>query len=127
MPGKDVDIPYVHKVVKWCRDIGYYSNAFFMLGFPDQTLADMKKTVEYAINIDIDTAAFFIAQPLPGTPMWDKVKFIPGFHPMYGKCNIVSKLWKPEQVEEIRHNGRIDFLKSRNRPDRTIRGGNFCV
>jgi len=128
MPGKDVELPYVDKIVKMCRDIGYYSNAFFMLGFPDQTLTDMKLTIDYAIGCDIDTAAFFIAQPLPGTKMWNTVDFIDGFHPMmlrYGKCNIKSKLWTADQVEELRHEGRKDFLKSRNQPGTTLRGGNF--
>jgi magnesium-protoporphyrin IX monomethyl ester (oxidative) cyclase len=127
MPGKDVDLNYVHQVIKWCNDIGYYINGFFMLGFPDQTIADMEKTVDYAISLDINTAAFFIAQPLPGTPMWDKVEFAENFHPMhlrYGKCNIKSKLWTAEQVEQVRHEGRKKFLASRGGK---TRGGNFSV
>jgi radical SAM superfamily enzyme YgiQ (UPF0313 family) len=129
MPGKDVKIQHAEQVVKWCRDIGYYTNAFFMIGFPDQTIEEMNKTVDYAISLDIDTAVFFIAQPLPGSPSWNKVEFIDGFHPMmlrYGKCNIKSKLWTAEQVEAVRHEGRKKFLKSRAGKGK-MRGGNFMV
>jgi radical SAM superfamily enzyme YgiQ (UPF0313 family) len=130
MPGKDVEIDYVDKVIQWSKDIGYYTNGFFMLGFPDQDLTSMKMTIDYAIGTDLDTAAFFIMQPLPGTKQYDNVEFIDGFHPMhlrYGKCNIKSKLWTAEQVEELRYQGRQDFLKSRNKPGKTVRGGNFAV
>jgi len=127
MPGKDLNIAHAEQVVKWCRDIGYYVNAFFMIGFPDQTIEEMNRTVDYAISLDIDTAVFFIAQPLPGSPSWSKVEFIDDFHPFmlrYGKCNIKSKLWTAEQVEEVRHEGRKKFLKSRAGK---VRGGNFVV
>lgn len=129
MPGKDVNISHAERVVKWCRDIGFYINAFFMIGFPDQTIADMNKTVDYAISLDIDTAVFFIAQPLPGSPSWHKVEFIDGFHPMmlrYGKCNIKSKNWTAQEVEAVRHEGRAKFLRSRAGKGR-VRGGTCVV
>jgi len=130
MPGKDVDLKYVDKVIKWCNDIGYYINGFFMVGYPNQTLKEMWETIEYAKSVDIHTAAFFIMQPCPGTPSWEKVDFIDNFHPMmlrYGKCNIKSKLWKPEEVEHVRHNGREDFVKSKERKGWKLRGDDFWV
>lgn len=127
MPGKDVDLNYVEQVIKWCREIGYYINGFFMIGYPNQTLEDMWDTVIYSRSLDINTVAIFIAQPLPGTVLWERVKFIDDFHPFmlrYGKCNTKSDLWTPEQVEHIRHEGRRMFIESKKGK---LRGGNFRI
>ena len=127
MPGKDVDIYHAEDVVDWCKKAGLYINAFFMIGFENQTLMDMWETVKYAISLQIDTAVFFIAQPLPGTKLWDKAKFIGGFHPFmlrYGKCNTTSELWNPSDVEFIRHTGRKMFLDYKGNVK--LRGGNFA-
>lgn len=130
MPGKNVDLDHVNKVIRWCNDRDYYINGFFMIGYPDQTLEEMWDTVEYAKSLDINTVAFFIVQPCPGTPWWDEVEFVDGFHPMmlrYGKCNLKSDLWKPEEVEEIRHKGREEFINHKLKQGGKLRGKNFVI
>jgi len=110
MPGKNVDIDHALKVIQWCKDAKLYINGFFMIGFPEQTLKDMWNTVIWARSLDLDSVSIFIAQPLPKTKLWNKATFIDGFHPFmlrYGKCNTSSPLWKPEQVENIRYQGRL--------------------
>jgi magnesium-protoporphyrin IX monomethyl ester (oxidative) cyclase len=118
MPGKNVDIEHALEVIDWCKDVNLYVNAFFMIGFPDQTLKEMWDTVIWARTLDLDSYAIFIAQPLPKTKLWDKAKFIDGFHPFmlrYGKCNTLSELWTPQQVENIRYQGRIMFDDSKEK------------
>lgn len=130
MPGKNVDLNYVNKVIKWCNERDYYINSFFMIGYPDQTLEEMWETVEYAKSLDINTVAFFIVQPCPATSWWNEVEFIDGFHPMmirYGKCNLKSDLWNPEEVEEIRHRGREEFVKSRLKVGSKLRGKDYVI
>jgi len=116
MPGKDVDPKHAEDVVNWCKKYGLYINAFFMIGFENQSLIDMMNTVLYAAKIGLDTCVFFIAQPLPKTILWNKAKFINNFHPFmlrYGKCNTRSNLWKAKDVEEIRYIGRKLFLSTK--------------
>lgn len=130
MPGKDVNLDYVHDVIKWCNERDYYINGFFMIGYPDQTLEEMQETVEYAKSLDIHTSAFFIVQPCPGTSWWNEVEFIDDFHPMmirYGKCNLKSDLWTPKEVEEIRHKGREEFIKHKLKQGGKLRGKSFVI
>lgn len=45
--------------------IGVLSN--FILGFPTETRDEMMETIDFAIELDPDYAAFFMFQPYPGT------------------------------------------------------------
>ena len=54
------------------RDAGIKSFAFFIFGYPGETVASMAQTVEYAIELDPDFANFYPAVPYPGTALYDK-------------------------------------------------------
>jgi anaerobic magnesium-protoporphyrin IX monomethyl ester cyclase len=55
------------------RDAGIRSFAFFILGYPGETLATIEQTIDYAIELDPDFANFYPAVPYPGTALYDKV------------------------------------------------------
>jgi anaerobic magnesium-protoporphyrin IX monomethyl ester cyclase len=55
------------------RDAGIKSFAFFIFGYPGETLETMNQTIEYAIELDPDFANFYPAVPYPGTALYDKV------------------------------------------------------
>jgi len=55
------------------RSAGIKSFAFFIFGYPGETLQTMDRTVEYAIELDPDFANFYPAVPYPGTALFDKV------------------------------------------------------
>jgi len=54
------------------RTHGIRSFAFFIFGYPGETVETMKKTTEYAIALDPDFANFYPAVPYPGTALYDK-------------------------------------------------------
>ncbi len=55
------------------RDAGVKSFAFFIFGYPGETLKTMDQTVKYAVELDPDFANFYPAVPYPGTALFDKV------------------------------------------------------
>jgi radical SAM superfamily enzyme YgiQ (UPF0313 family) len=55
------------------RDAGIKSFAFFIFGYPGETLETIDLTVRYAIELDPDFANFYPAVPYPGTAMYEKV------------------------------------------------------
>jgi radical SAM superfamily enzyme YgiQ (UPF0313 family) len=55
------------------RNAGIRSFAFFILGYPGETLATIDQTIEYAIALNPDFANFYPAVPYPGTALYDKV------------------------------------------------------
>jgi len=55
------------------RDAGIRSFAFFIFGYPGETLETINQTIDYAIALDPDFANFYPAVPYPGTALYDKV------------------------------------------------------
>ena len=63
----------IEAAFKNMRDAGIKSFAFFIFGYPGETLQTMDQTVHYAIELDPDFANFYPAVPYPGTALFDKV------------------------------------------------------
>jgi radical SAM superfamily enzyme YgiQ (UPF0313 family) len=55
------------------RAAGIRSFAFFIFGYPGETLETIHQTMDYAVRLDPDFANFYPAVPYPGTAMFDKV------------------------------------------------------
>ncbi len=55
------------------RDAGIKSFAFFIFGYPGETLTTINQTIDYAVELDPDFANFYPAVPYPGTALYDKV------------------------------------------------------
>jgi radical SAM superfamily enzyme YgiQ (UPF0313 family) len=55
------------------RAAGIKSFAFFIFGYPGETIDTMSHTIDYAIELDPDFANFYPAVPYPGTAMHQKV------------------------------------------------------
>jgi anaerobic magnesium-protoporphyrin IX monomethyl ester cyclase len=56
------------------RHAGIRSLAFFIFGYPGDTVALMDRTVDYALELDADFANFYPAVPYPGTELYDKCR-----------------------------------------------------
>jgi radical SAM superfamily enzyme YgiQ (UPF0313 family) len=54
------------------RQAGIRSFAFFIFGYPGESLKTMEQTIGYAIRLDPDFANFYPAVPYPGTALYDK-------------------------------------------------------
>ena len=72
--GKRITIEQVRRVFRWKKELGGFATASFILGFPWETPEDMKRTVEFAIELDPDYAQFTVLTPYPGTPFFEYAK-----------------------------------------------------
>jgi radical SAM superfamily enzyme YgiQ (UPF0313 family) len=63
----------IQTAFKNMREAGIKSFAFFILGYPGETLETINHTIDYAIQLDPDFANFYPAVPYPGTALYDKV------------------------------------------------------
>ncbi len=66
-----IDLEKSKDIIKFCNKIGMWTHSAFIIGFPYETLKDIQMTIDYAIESDLDFAAFFIATPFPGTELYD--------------------------------------------------------
>ncbi len=49
-------------------------NAFFMIGMPNETMAQIRKTIQFVKDLDLEAANLFAFFPLPGTAATDLCK-----------------------------------------------------
>ncbi len=66
---KNLRIPKIEDTIRWFVERRVYTNCFYMLGFPSETLDEMKATVEFAIRQPSHTSMFFVVVPYKGTTM----------------------------------------------------------
>ncbi len=69
--GKRIRVEQAIRVFQWRREVGIGMTASFILGFPWETLEDMRRTVELAIRLGPDYAQFTVLTPYPGTPLFE--------------------------------------------------------
>lgn len=65
--GKPLDLSRVLDVVEWCKEYGVRTHATFCFGLLGDTPETIKKTIEFASNLDVDGVQFSTAIPYPGT------------------------------------------------------------
>ena len=58
---------HAKELIHHCRKKGIRTNACYILGFPEEKLADVKQTIKLAQEIHSSFCNFFILTPLPGT------------------------------------------------------------
>ncbi len=66
---KYLKLHMVQDIVGWLRKNRINSLGFFMIGFPTETLEEIKMTIRYACQTDLDEALFSIVIPYAGTEL----------------------------------------------------------
>lgn len=72
--GKNLDLDAARTAIEGASRRGLYSNGFFMLGFPGETLEQMLETVRFALSVPLVQAMFFRVVPFPGTALWNATR-----------------------------------------------------
>jgi len=71
---KKIRLDHVEEFAKRCKEVGLPLRAFFVLGFPGETLKNMQETMDFALHLlkryDVEIINL-IATPLFGTPLYD--------------------------------------------------------
>jgi radical SAM superfamily enzyme YgiQ (UPF0313 family) len=88
------------EIIRYCRNRGITTEAFYVLGFLTDTAESIRATIEYAIELGSTCALFKILTPFPGTPLfkqmtplitetdWEKFD---GYTPTFTRPNLSSK------------------------------------
>ncbi len=71
--GKGVDQEDVMRAAKIFKDAKLHFAAYFIIGHPNETVAEVKETIRLAARLNPDTVAFGIMTPYPGSELWDMV------------------------------------------------------
>ncbi len=72
--GKPIKLGKVKEIVKWSYSAGLEIMGFLIVGFPQETADDLRKTVDFARELkELYGVKWIIslARPFPGTRLWD--------------------------------------------------------
>jgi len=70
---KDLNLDIIVKKVQEIRDAGLKAQGFFILGYPGETIEDIKMTEQFARKSKFNMVYFNNFQPLPGTPIYNEL------------------------------------------------------
>jgi radical SAM superfamily enzyme YgiQ (UPF0313 family) len=74
--GKDFELDQLVTVARDAHELGMKVAAYFILGLPGETEAEVEESIAYArvlARAGVDEVGFGLFIPLPGTPLWDEV------------------------------------------------------
>lgn len=100
--NKGIDMRTTKQALELLNKAGIVSEASFMIGFPQETRASVRNTIDSAIYLNPDVAVFPIVTPWPYTAMYKDMKDrIRVFD--YAKYNLVTPVIEPFQMslEEV--------------------------
>jgi radical SAM superfamily enzyme YgiQ (UPF0313 family) len=66
---KQLNVALIREKVALIQSKGIDLAAFFILGFPDETVEDMKESIKFSLELPLLRANFFTFLPLPMTPV----------------------------------------------------------
>lgn len=106
--NKPIDLEKARDIVKQVKAAGIDTHAFFIIGFPGETLAQIKNTFAYARSLKLDKIYVFIFNPLPGTPLFEECLsrgLIKNEFDTEDNCYLISGFatpeWTPEMLESL--------------------------
>jgi anaerobic magnesium-protoporphyrin IX monomethyl ester cyclase len=76
---KNITIRKVHDVFAWARSLNIITVGLFIIGFPGETIAQVRKTIDLAIQIKADYMNCQILMPIYGTDIFKEAEKDPNF------------------------------------------------
>lgn len=71
---KNLNLDKLLETTEYAHEKGIITGGFFMLGFPTETLEEINRTIDFAVNSKMLKASFSTAMVLPRTQMHELVK-----------------------------------------------------
>lgn len=104
---KGQSLEQVREKVSLSKKIGLETRCSFILGFPEDTLESMQKTIDFAVELDPHLVSFYIASPFPGTEMYDWAvknnRLLTANFSHYDQSHYIMSISNatPEQMDEV--------------------------
>lgn len=62
------------RAVELFHETGIEVAAFFIVGYPGETVASIEQTFRFALSLPLDQVSFNVPFPLPGSPLYDRAQ-----------------------------------------------------
>jgi anaerobic magnesium-protoporphyrin IX monomethyl ester cyclase len=108
--NKQVELEDGVNAVHLFHDVGIKVGAFFIVGYPGETLSSVDKTFKLSLELPLDEISFNVPYPLPGSNLFDRVNNID-----------ISKDWHIENEVSFIYNSAFNQRWLRRRIRQTMR------
>jgi anaerobic magnesium-protoporphyrin IX monomethyl ester cyclase len=71
---KNNDLDKLLYIVEETAKLNIFTRGYFMLGFPTETISEIKETINFSLKAKFHATTFFIVTPNPGTELFDITK-----------------------------------------------------
>jgi radical SAM superfamily enzyme YgiQ (UPF0313 family) len=71
---KPLHLKQAAEITRYIRTKKIRTDAFYICGFPGETREQIRETIRFAHQMKTDLAYFFVANPLPGTELYEIAK-----------------------------------------------------
>jgi anaerobic magnesium-protoporphyrin IX monomethyl ester cyclase len=112
---KNIQLEKIKKNIEIAHMLRIHSHGFFMIGFPEETLEDMKMTVQFMVSSKLHSSALFVVMPFEGTELGEIAKEmgkvpVSDFSMSYHTENFVNLTDVPsKEVNRIRRQALMKF------------------
>ena len=72
--GKSSDLDVVRNVFAKCKQVGIETKAFFTMGHPTETEEEIRRTIDFALELKPNDAYFMIVRAFPKTKLYSQMK-----------------------------------------------------
>ena len=96
--GKPIDFNQTKETIDICRELGIYTSANYIIGFPTETWDEIRETLRMAEWLNSDYTRIFAAVPLKNTKLWDLTEAAGAFKDGYDHFGGASS-WSAGQIE----------------------------
>lgn len=123
--NKKITLEKARNGIAIAKGLGFELGGYFLLGYPGETIDSMNKTINWALELEIDYALFNIPTPYPGSKLYNQVKHLLGDELSWDTFRTLDTSYvyirefglKPEQLIKMRQ---IAYRKFYFRPKYVI-------
>ena len=111
------------RVFKWTQELGIGTNAYYVIGNPTETKAEIEKTINFALKLNADSIQVHFYTPYPGSSAWNNYKDqLADHHPekMYHYAAPLVSLAAVSNQELLKLRSKF-YLRYLFRPDFAVR------
>lgn len=116
---KGTNVDFIRKTVDKIRKADIDVAGFFIIGFPGETIEDIRKTIKFSLELDLIRANYFTYLPFPATESYEEIKKNEGLDKVnWERLYFMSAPYSPEGIkpEELKRLQREAFVRFFFRP-----------
>nr|WP_321514114.1 radical SAM protein [uncultured Pseudodesulfovibrio sp.] len=93
---KQVTLEQIRETIKTTNEVGIKTRGYLILGHLDESIEEMRQTIEFAKSLDLSVASFTLFVPLPGTLDYKRAHKFGTFDPDYYKKDLLLEYNMPK-------------------------------